>query len=220
MTVWAEDHSPGAWIVAQDCEFQRSNRTSQLWEFVEVCRLANSNAYNQSCPPTCKRSEYIQDNQCVQCPAGQFSEDNQCRWCPAHQYWSALEGSCFFCPDGKEVTDDGLSCEDETFLGLTEIQWAAIGTALAACSLLAGAFLTLRKCRQIYADKQKSTEPNTLPVVQAAPISPAKSVQSLSTPNPSVPFEDKPSNPAVGDASKTSDAAASPPGEHMVEVYF
>ena len=80
---------------------------------------------------------------------------------------------CDYCPDGKEVADDMLSCEDETFLGLTEIQWAAIGTGLAACSILAGAFLTLRRCCKTDGDKQTpSPSPTTseIPVVQAVQI--------------------------------------------------
>ena len=91
LTVWAEDFIPAAWIVNQDCEFNRSNRASQLWELVEVCKLENSNAYNQTCPPTCKRSEYIQDNQCVPCPPGQFAEDNECRSCLPDQFWNIFD---------------------------------------------------------------------------------------------------------------------------------
>ncbi|CAL1156047.1 unnamed protein product [Cladocopium goreaui] len=80
---------------------------------------------------------------------------------------------CDYCPDGKEVADDMMSCEDETFLGLTEIQWAAIGTGLAACSILASAFLTLRRCCKTDGDKQTpSPSPTTseIPVVQAVQI--------------------------------------------------
>lgn len=91
LTVWAEDFIPAAWIVNQDCEFNRSNRTSQLWELVEACKLENSNAYNQTCPPTCKRSEYIQDNQCVPCAPGQFAEDNECRSCLPDQFWNIFD---------------------------------------------------------------------------------------------------------------------------------
>ncbi|CAL1156036.1 unnamed protein product [Cladocopium goreaui] len=80
---------------------------------------------------------------------------------------------CDYCPDGKEVADDMVSCKDETFLGLTEIQWAAIGTGLAACSILAGAFLTLCRCCKTDGDKQTpSPSPTTseIPVVQAVQI--------------------------------------------------
>lgn len=173
LTVWVDDFIPGAWIVNQDCDF---NRSSQLWELIEVCKLENSNAYNQTCPPTCKRSEYIQDNQCMPCPTGQFAEDNECRSCLAGQFWNMLEEACDYCPDGKEVADDMVSCEDETFLGLTEIQWAAIGTALAACSLLAGAFLTLRRCCKTDGDKTDKQTPiasqttSEIPVVQAVQV--------------------------------------------------
>ena len=82
---------------------------------------------------------------------------------------------CAFCPDGQEVTDDMLGCEEETFLGLTELQWAAVGTALAACSLLAGAVLTLRNCRKKAANEEESNQNRNekLPVVQAvgSPVS-------------------------------------------------
>lgn len=87
-----------------------------------------------------------------------------------------LEEACDYCPDGKEVADDMVSCEDETFLGLTEIQWAAIGTALAACSLLAGAFLTLRRCCKTDGDKTDKQTPiasqttSEIPVVQAVQV--------------------------------------------------
>ena len=56
LSVWAEDYSPGAWITLQDCEYHRSNRTSQVWEMVEVCLVANSNAFNRSCLPAARAS--------------------------------------------------------------------------------------------------------------------------------------------------------------------
>lgn len=146
LTVEAEDFSAGAGIVLQDCD--PSNSTSQLWELVEVCPTDANNAYKRDCLPTCKKNEYIQDNLCVSCPSGQFSQDNQCRFCPANQFWNVLEEVCSFCPDGKQVTDDMQTCEDQTFLNLTVIQWAALGTALAALSLMLVLFLTFLRCRQ------------------------------------------------------------------------
>eukprot|EP00438_Fugacium_kawagutii_P028633 Skav212764 [mRNA] locus=scaffold2545:459275:460264:- [translate_table: standard] len=148
LTIEGEDFSIGAGIILQDCEFNGNNRTSQLWELVEVCRIQGTTAFTQNCVPTCKKSEYIQDNLCVSCPSGQFSQDNQCRFCPANQFWDVLEEVCNFCPDGKQVTADMQTCEDQTFLGLTEIQWAALATALAALSLVLCVFLTISRCRQ------------------------------------------------------------------------
>lgn len=180
LTVEGGDFSYGAWIVLQDCEFNGSNRTSQLWEIVEVCKTGNSNAYDQNCLPTCKRNEYIQDNLCVPCPSGQFSQENQCRSCPAHQFWNVLEEVCSFCPDGKQVAADMHTCEDQTFIGLTEIQWAAVGTASAFLLLMVGVgvFLAISRHRQCGWWKATSTAQD-LPAEGTAGEAPARSSPDL-----------------------------------------
>ena len=172
LTVWAEDFIPAAWIVNQDCEFNRSNRASQLWELVEVCKLENSNAYNKPVRPhasgvTTSRTTSV----CRARLDNVHKTTNVGRAFPTSSGISLMR--CDYCPDGKEVADDMVSCKDETFLGLTEIQWAAIGTGLAACSILAGAFLTLCRCCKTDGDKQTpSPSPTTseIPVVQAVQI--------------------------------------------------
>ncbi|CAE7449956.1 flaEY [Symbiodinium necroappetens] len=48
--------------------------------------------------------------------------------CPEHQYLHKSTMDCEDCPDGKEPNEERDACEDETSLGLTEMEWVAVGT--------------------------------------------------------------------------------------------
>merc|ERR1712190_478460 len=51
--------------------------------------------------------------------------------CAKHQWFDANTITCESCPDGKEPSDDKSYCKDEVSGGLTDIQWVAVGTAIA-----------------------------------------------------------------------------------------
>ena len=123
------------------------NNTGQLWELIDVCQMPGTNAYTPNCIPVCSRTEYVKNFQCVPCPAGKVGQGDQC--VPN-------------CAEGTRMTDDMLSCEDEDDqdgLGITGVQWAAIGIGSAAallCAACLSCFIYIRR-------KQNHAQPNSTP---------------------------------------------------------
>eukprot|EP00438_Fugacium_kawagutii_P017832 Skav201721 [mRNA] locus=scaffold311:521896:522780:- [translate_table: standard] len=212
----------GSPLELRQCDFNgtANQKVAQLWEFVKVCNIPGINAYNESCRPECKKTEYVKGDQCVECPIGQFAHDDVCRKCPSHQFWNTLTETCASCPDGTIPTEEMLGCEDETFIGLTEIQWAAVGVALAAVSLCAGALLA---CRRVALCKGVSKEPGTLETHTPEPLT-VKAVivdsddRKIVSPQDSTPSNPSLSNPTDPESNPT-DPESNPKGpDPYVEV--
>lgn len=52
---------------------------------------------------------------------------------------AGTEGICNRCPSGQQPNDDHTECVDETFQGLTELQWIIVGIVLGLPCLGGGA---------------------------------------------------------------------------------
>lgn len=59
--------------------------------------------------------------------------------CVSHQFYNSFLNECENCPPDMVVAEDQTGCIDATSMGLTELQWVAIGSSLAIATGLASA---------------------------------------------------------------------------------
>eukprot|EP00931_Biecheleriopsis_adriatica_P098315 TRINITY_DN7225_c0_g1_i11.p2 TRINITY_DN7225_c0_g1~~TRINITY_DN7225_c0_g1_i11.p2 ORF type:complete len:265 (-),score=50.90 TRINITY_DN7225_c0_g1_i11:160-954(-) len=106
--------------------------------------VSEADCCQQTCAAyTCTTSTWVANK--ANLASTSVTEANCCEalQCPQHRWLDVSDKSCKDCPEGMEVAEDGRHCVEEKAVGLTTLQWTAIGSAFGVLAVVGGGLLTV-----------------------------------------------------------------------------